>query len=194
MEFLSRLMILCGILLQLVIFCFIIRFIFKKRHTVTESKENYSVLDFVVSTLILLFFVVYIIIFVLGFKSIWIGLILLSGAIFVFIVLQWIFSLIESNKKSTFAISETLIGIIEARDPNLNGHSLHVRELAQLIYENLPAHLKKEINLENLKYAALFHDVGKLGIPESILNKPSSLNDEEWKIMRTHPELSVQIL
>ncbi|MBR3635698.1 MAG: HD domain-containing protein, partial [Lachnospiraceae bacterium] len=46
----------------------------------------------------------------------------------------------------------------------------------------------------SLEFAALMHDVGKLGIPEKILNKPAKLSDEEWDIMKTHPKLGVNIL
>jgi putative nucleotidyltransferase with HDIG domain len=44
------------------------------------------------------------------------------------------------------------------------------------------------------EFAGLFHDIGKIGVPESILNKPSKLNDQEYEIMKSHPEMSVQIL
>jgi putative nucleotidyltransferase with HDIG domain len=123
-----------------------------------------------------------------------VGFLLFCGAVFVTTVLLWIRSLTKEIRNSAFSISETLIGIVEARDPNLNGHSLHVQELSLLIYNNLPAGFKRRINEENLKYAALFHDVGKLGVPEAILNKPATLNPDEWNVMRRHPEISVQIL
>jgi len=54
--------------------------------------------------------------------------------------------------------------------------------------------LKKEINPVSLEYASLLHDVGKLGVPEAILNKPGKLTDEEWKIMYSHPETGIKIL
>lgn len=142
----------------------------------------------------MLFCVVYLIIFFVKIQTVWVGILLFAGAVFVTTVLLWIFTLTKEIRTSAFAISETLIGIVEARDPNLNGHSLHVQELSLLIYKNLPAGFKRRINEENLKYAALFHDVGKLGVPEAILNKPAALNPEEWNVMRRHPEISVQIL
>ena len=45
-----------------------------------------------------------------------------------------------------------------------------------------------------VRFAALMHDIGKLGIPEEILNKPAPLTDDEWKIMRNHPRIGTQIL
>ncbi|MCR5799896.1 MAG: HD domain-containing protein, partial [Lachnospiraceae bacterium] len=56
-----------------------------------------------------------------------------------------------------------------------------------LFWEYLPSNLKKDINPVSLEYAALMHDVGKLGVPEAILNKPSKLTEEEWDVMRRHP-------
>ena len=50
------------------------------------------------------------------------------------------------------------------------------------------------INPVSLEFAALLHDIGKLGVPEAILNKPSKLDDEEWKIMKEHPKFGVKIL
>jgi len=62
------------------------------------------------------------------------------------------------------------------------------------IFERIPSDKRKGLNRVSLEYAALMHDVGKLGIPENILNKPGALDDEEWKIMRNHPRLSREIL
>ena len=54
--------------------------------------------------------------------------------------------------------------------------------------------MKKNISEVSLEYAALLHDVGKLGVPESILNKEGKLNEEEWEIIRKHPKTGVDIL
>jgi HD-GYP domain-containing protein (c-di-GMP phosphodiesterase class II) len=45
-----------------------------------------------------------------------------------------------------------------------------------------------------LRYGFLLHDVGKVGVPEAILNKPGPLDEEEWLVMRTHPEMGVQMV
>ncbi|MCR4948597.1 MAG: HD domain-containing protein, partial [Treponema sp.] len=171
-----------------------IRFILTRRANVTGSRKAGSFLDFLILVMVLLFCAVYLIIFFVKLQTVWVGILLFAGAVFVTTVLLWINTLTKEIRDSAFSISETLIGIVEARDPNLNGHSLHVQELSLLIYNNLPAGFKRRINEENLKYAALFHDVGKLGVPEAILNKPASLSPEEWNVMRRHPEISVQIL
>ena len=122
------------------------------------------------------------------------GGILFGGSVFVWIVLNILFNLTEVIKNRTLEISEMLIGVIEARDPNLSGHSIYVRNLTMLIYKHLPFSLKARINPVSIEYAALMHDVGKLAVPEAILNKPGRLDEDEWKIMKTHPMAGVKML
>ena len=122
------------------------------------------------------------------------ALILFGGSIFVAIVLTLMFNLLDTAKSRSIDIAEVLVGVIDARDPNLNGHSRHVQRLTMLFYEYLPASLKRSIHPVSLEYAALMHDVGKLGVPEAILNKPAQLNADEWAIMRRHPKVGVKIL
>lgn len=122
------------------------------------------------------------------------ALILFFGSIFVAIVLTLLTHLMNTAKKRSIDIAEVLVSVIDARDPNLNGHSRYVQEVTMLFYRYLPANLKKGINPVSLEYAALMHDVGKLGVPESILNKPAKLDEDEWKVMRGHPRTGVKIL
>lgn len=75
-----------------------------------------------------------------------------------------------------------------------NGHLQGTRITAAKIYSNLPAELKQEVNLQELQEAAMFHDYGKILIPEHILNKNRELNDEEWAIMQQHSELGAELL
>lgn len=133
----------------------------------------------------------------IGFFSkpdIMIAMILFFGSIFVMLTLTLIFTLLGSIKERGLKIVEVLIGIIDARDPNLDGHSQSVKNVTMLFYRYLPEEIKDQINPVSLEYAALMHDIGKLGIPESILNKPGKLDEEEWKVMRSHPEMGVKIL
>lgn len=122
------------------------------------------------------------------------ALILFFGSIFVSIMLLLLTSrLLDTAKERSVEITEMLVGIIDARDPNLNGHSVYVKELTMLFYQYLPRHLRNEINPVSLEYAALMHDIGKLGVPD-ILNKPAKLDDEEWEVMRRHPKIGVNLL
>ena len=122
------------------------------------------------------------------------GGILFGGSIFVAIVLNIMFNLTDVVKNRTLEISEMLIEMIEARDPNLSGHSIYVRNLTMLLYKHLPFSLRAKINPVSIEYAALMHDLGKLAVPEAILNKPTALDDEEWKIMKNHPAAGVKML
>ncbi len=144
--------------------------------------------------LLVFFLIGYLFIAIISRPDIMMAMILFGGSIFVMIVLTLMFGLLETVKKRSIDIAEVLVGVIDARDPNLNGHSLHVQAVTMLFYQYLPAYIKKEINPVSLEYAALMHDVGKLGVPEAILNKPAKLTDEEWNIMRTHPKVGVKIL
>ena len=194
MFLLSQMMIAFGILLQVYNLYRAIRLLSYHKLLTQGNNVKARLLDYVVLCLIILFVVVYVIIFTLQIQSIWIGLILFSGAIFVTVVLAWIYRLVDSEKENCLALSKSLISVIEARDPNLNGHSIHVQELAMLMHSYLPPAMKKQLSRDSLSYAALFHDVGKLGIPESILNKPGKLTDEEWVTMRRHPDIALKIL
>lgn len=120
--------------------------------------------------------------------------ILFFGSIFVAIVETVMFRLIDTAKERSIDVAEVLVGVIDARDPYLNGHSRHVQELTMVFYRHLPKHLKNELNAVSLEYAALLHDVGKLGVPEAILNKPAKLDPEEWEVVVKHPAVGVNIL
>ncbi len=148
-----------------------------------------------VGLVLLIFFLLgYVFTAVFGSPDFMMGGILFGGSVFVWIVLNIMFNLTDVVKNRTLEISEMLIGVIEARDPNLSGHSIYVRNLTKLLYKHLPFSLKHRINLVSLEYAALMHDVGKLAVPEAILNKPSSLDEYEWKVMKTHPDAGVKML
>ena len=122
------------------------------------------------------------------------ALILFFGSVFVSIVITLLNHLMETARTRSIDIAEVLIGVIDARDPNLNGHSLSVQNLTMTLYRHLPSHLRSQINPVSLEYAALMHDVGKLGVPEAILNKPGKLDEDEWAVMKQHPKTGVKIL
>ena len=148
-----------------------------------------------IAAILLVFFLLgYLFCAFLGDPDLVMALILFGGSVFVAIVLTLMFNLLDTAKSRSIDIAEVLVGVIDARDPNLNGHSRHVQRLTMLFYEYLPASIKRSINPVSLEYAALMHDVGKLGVPEAILNKPAQLNADEWAVMRRHPKVGVKIL
>ncbi|WP_411682859.1 HD-GYP domain-containing protein [Clostridium thailandense] len=98
------------------------------------------------------------------------------------------YSKLNMTYKSTIlAISKA----IDARDQYTAGHSERVSKISLAIGQAL--NLPNE-QLETLELAALFHDVGKIGIPDYILNKPSRLTDEEFNKIKEHPSIGVDIL
>jgi len=78
---------------------------------------------------------------------------------------------------------------LEIRDSNTAGHSRDVLYLGTIIAEGIGISIDRR-----LKDSLLLHDIGKLGIPDRILLKESPLTEEEWKIMKTHPELGASLL
>ena len=85
----------------------------------------------------------------------------------------------------------TIINILEKRDPYTSDHSAHVCEYALKLYEH-----RFGIGNEytSLKTAASLHDIGKVGIPDSILHKPGKLTAEEMQIIQKHSEIASGIL
>jgi putative nucleotidyltransferase with HDIG domain len=80
---------------------------------------------------------------------------------------------------------------IEIKDPYTQGHSMRVGEYAVALGKRMKLPQKK---LENLKMAAILHDIGKIGVEESILNKPGRLTEEEFDKIKQHPENGFKIL
>lgn len=92
-----------------------------------------------------------------------------------------------ANMQTVQALAET----IEAKDEYTQGHCERVRKLAVAIARRLRL---PEDMIEPLEYAALLHDIGKIGIPERILNKQGPLDEEETEVMKMHPVIGSQIL
>ena len=84
-----------------------------------------------------------------------------------------------------------LANTIDAKDSYTNGHSTRVAKYSVMIAEQMGYSGEK---LEQLEYAALLHDIGKIGVPREIINKPSRLTDEEYEIIKTHPAIGSSIL
>jgi putative two-component system response regulator len=80
---------------------------------------------------------------------------------------------------------------IDAKDPYTFGHSERVAELSLLIFRNLPVTSDEE---KSLRLAGLFHDLGKISVSDTILQKPGKLDPEDWVSIRNHPVVSERIL
>lgn len=97
----------------------------------------------------------------------------------------------ERVERMSIQMVRTLANTIDAKDSYTNGHSTRVARYSVMIAERMGYEGNK---LELLEYAALLHDIGKIGIPNEIINKPSRLTDEEYEIIKTHPGIGGKIL
>lgn len=84
-----------------------------------------------------------------------------------------------------------LVNLIESRDQYTGSHSNRVRDIAVEIGKEIGFELKK---LEELSFAAVLHDIGKIGSPEHLLNKPGKLTDEEYEVIKEHPIIGYKAL
>ncbi|MCI8273656.1 MAG: HD-GYP domain-containing protein [Clostridia bacterium] len=100
----------------------------------------------------------------------------------------------ESNEKLEQAyldMVQTLRYTVEAKDSYTRGHSDRVSEYSVLIGEKIGL---SEEQLKTLKVGGLFHDIGKIGIPDSILQKQAKLTDDEYSEIKNHPSIGAHIL
>ncbi len=102
---------------------------------------------------------------------------------------------LEQKKQQVERVSLNAImaiaNMIEAKDAYTRGHSNRVAQCSVAIAKRLGV---DEEEVKNINYMALLHDVGKIGVPDSILNKPFSLSEEEYAIMKKHPTKGFEIL
>ena len=101
--------------------------------------------------------------------------------------------LAESNRlleASALEAVESLNATVDAKDPYTAGHSKRVQRIAVAIGEELG--LERE-RLEVLRFAGLFHDIGKIGVPDAILMKPDRLTELEFELVKRHPEDGARI-
>ena len=97
----------------------------------------------------------------------------------------------EERSRATFIRTlESLATALEARDEYTRGHSQRVCDLSVMIGMRLGLMTDA---LEELRIGTILHDIGKIGVPDHILNKPGRLTDEEFMTMRTHPVIGYEI-
>ena len=94
---------------------------------------------------------------------------------------------VQMGNETILAIAKT----VDAKDSMTSEHSLRVSDYSVLIAEEYGFNKEEQ---ENLRKAALLHDIGKIGIPDKILNKPAKLSDSEYEIMKTHVTRGAEIL
>jgi putative two-component system response regulator len=100
----------------------------------------------------------------------------------------------RANTELAQAYDDTLKGwslALELRDNETQGHSQRVTDMTLCLARAIGI---GDDNLVHIRWGALLHDIGKMGIPDSILHKAGPLTDEEWKIMRRHPVYAYELL
>ncbi len=103
------------------------------------------------------------------------------------------------NKKSSFyrngidyhEIIECITSALDAKDANTAGHSKRVSELSLEVCRLLDMDSSES---EKIHIAAHLHDIGKIGVPDHVLNKDGKLTAEEWECMKKHPQIGAEIL
>lgn len=98
---------------------------------------------------------------------------------------------LATDEEGLDRIAEAFASVIDAKSPFTHDHSRRVSELAVTIGARLGL---QGHALVRLRRAALLHDIGKLGVPNRILDKPARLTAAEWKVVRRHPQFTFEIL
>lgn len=93
----------------------------------------------------------------------------------------------SAYESTVFAMSNA----VDARDSYTAGHSARVSKISLILGKELGL---SETDLKTLEFATLFHDIGKIGISDNILNKNGKLSDEEYDIIKKHPSIGINIL
>ena len=94
-------------------------------------------------------------------------------------------------KLMTFQITEALAGAVDAKDTYTSGHSKRVATYSREIATRYGYDTEMQ---ETVFITGMLHDVGKIGIPNAIINKPGKLTDEEYEIIKAHPAIGAEIL
>ena len=113
------------------------------------------------------------------------------------VVIVLLVIIIQSNKRRerfvnlSVHVVESLAAAIDAKDKYTRGHSRRVAEYAREIARRYGYNRKKQ---DEIYMMGLLHDVGKIGIPDAVINKPGRLTKEEYEIVKTHPAIGADIL
>ena len=100
----------------------------------------------------------------------------------------------QSNLQLSLAYDDTIQGLsraLELRDRETKGHSDRVTDLTTRLAQKMGIN---GVNLIHIRRGAMLHDIGKVGIPDTILLKPGKLTEEEWQVVRQHPQYAYNIL
>lgn len=99
--------------------------------------------------------------------------------------------LLRHVEQAHLATLQSMALLLEAKDPYTHGHSQRVSEISVQLAEALGL---SDQEVDTLRVGAEFHDIGKVGVPDGILDKKEPLTDDEWEMIRRHPVIRYQIL
>ncbi|GBF10296.1 cyclic di-GMP phosphodiesterase response regulator RpfG [Tepidibacillus sp. HK-1] len=94
-------------------------------------------------------------------------------------------------EKTNLMMIQALTVALDKKDAETQGHSRRVTSFSLAIAKRLNVN---EALMKRIQWGALLHDIGKIGIPDAILLKPGKLTDEEWKIMKQHPQIGYEMI
>jgi putative nucleotidyltransferase with HDIG domain len=94
-------------------------------------------------------------------------------------------------EESSLEAIESLNATVDAKDPYTAGHSARVQRIALAVAEELGVPTQR---LDAVRFGGLFHDIGKIAVPDSVLTKPGALDDEEFAIVQRHPADGAEIV
>jgi len=97
---------------------------------------------------------------------------------------------LNKNLTSIENVLFSLAKVVEAKDAYIQGHAERTANLAVAVGRLMELEIR---DMEALRFGGILHDIGKIGMPNAIINKPGSLDEKEWKIMQSHPEIGYNI-
>ncbi len=97
----------------------------------------------------------------------------------------------ETNERITLQSMYTLAKTIDAKDKYTNGHSMRVAKYSEMLAERMGVSDEEKDEITNL---AMLHDIGKIGVPDAIINNPSKLTEDEFNVIKQHPLTGYEIL
>ncbi|MFZ7120548.1 MAG: HD-GYP domain-containing protein [Eubacteriaceae bacterium] len=111
--------------------------------------------------------------------------------LFPYLLIRYSFKLVYDMQETYISTIKALSSALEEKDSYTKGHSERVEKYSLLLAKAIDG---KRLNIQQLQYAAIFHDIGKIGISDEILNKPGKLSNEEFDFIKEHPSKGVKIL
>jgi putative nucleotidyltransferase with HDIG domain len=123
-----------------------------------------------------------------------VGFVTMSGVVVYLLVRAHGVRILTAHQRLSAVYDETLSGwaaALDIRDHSTARHTQRVTAISVALAEELGI---DGVDLVHLRRGATLHDIGKMGIPDSVLSKPGPLSEDEWVLMREHPQLAVDML